>query len=260
MNLVFASGFLVPQSLLGINYFRGLQEHIVAAGRHAAIFPKVPPLGSCKERAEGLAKAIFAAYPTGQVHIIAHSMGGLDSRTLIGGNLGGLADPGRIMSLTTVATPHRGSPVADLLVGPRPDGLRRLVYDGISQALSLLGIDTGALANLTTLQALNVPDTARTHPGIRHRSYFASGRPGPLATCLALALGHHYLQADRGQENDGLVTLDSAQYGEFQQPFWRCDHADAVGHNLDTLDLGGFHFDHFAAFDAIINGLELSPA
>jgi hypothetical protein len=160
------------------------------------------------------------------------------------------------MSLTTVATPHRGSPVADLLVGPRPDGLRRLVYDGISQAISLLGIDTGALASLTTLQASAVPDTATTHPWICHRSYFASGRPGRLATCLALAPGHHYLQGDLGQENDGLVTLDSAQYGDFQRPFWPCDHVDAVGHNLDTADLGGFRFDHFAAFDAIINQLK----
>jgi triacylglycerol lipase len=259
MNLVFASGFLVPQRLLGIDYFRGLRDHIAAAGRHVPIFPEVPPIGSCEERAEKLAEAISAAYPTGEVHIIAHSMGGLDSRTLIGSNLRGLADPGRIVSLTTVATPHRGSPVADLLVGPRPDGLRRVVYDGISQALSLLGIDTGALANLTTARASTVPDTARTHPGIRHRSYFASGRPGPLATCLALALGHRYLHGDSGQENDGLVTLGSAQYGEFQRPFWPCDHADAIGHNLDTADLGGFRFDHFAAFDAIIRELEGPP-
>ena len=33
MNFVFASGFLVPQHLLGINYFRGLEAHL--AGQHA---------------------------------------------------------------------------------------------------------------------------------------------------------------------------------------------------------------------------------
>jgi hypothetical protein len=75
MNLVFASGFLVPQRLLGLDYFRGLQDHVAAAGRHAAIFPDVPPIGSCEERAQKLAEAIFVAYPTGEVHIIAHSMG-----------------------------------------------------------------------------------------------------------------------------------------------------------------------------------------
>jgi hypothetical protein len=55
------------------------------------------------------------------------------------------------------------------------------------------------------------------------------------------------------QENDGLVALDSAKYGEFQQPFWQCDHADMVGYNLDPVSL--FDFKHLAAFDAIISQL-----
>ncbi|HSV23253.1 MAG TPA: alpha/beta fold hydrolase, partial [Xanthobacteraceae bacterium] len=108
MNLVFASGFLFPQSLLGIDYFRGLSGHIVQAGMPAPLFPKVPPIGGFETRAQALADAIQQAYPVGPIHIIAHSMGGLDSRTLIGRNHHGLSDPGRIASLTTVATPHRG--------------------------------------------------------------------------------------------------------------------------------------------------------
>src|ERR1700693_665055 len=121
MNLVFASGFLVPQRLLGIDYFRGLKDHIAKAGVHEALFPRVPPAGTSKVRAQALADAIQQKFPAGEVHIIAHSMGGLDSRTLIAGNLHGLSDPGRIKSLTTVSTPHRGSPVADLLGGPHPE-------------------------------------------------------------------------------------------------------------------------------------------
>jgi triacylglycerol lipase len=255
MNLVFACGFLMPQRLLGIKYFRGLDAHIKQAGAHKAIFPLVPPIGTCDERAKVLADAIQQAYPDGEVHIIAHSMGGLDSRTLIAGNLNGLSDPGRIKSLTTVSTPHRGSPVADLLAGPQPDDERRLIYDAIRHAIGLLGVDTGALANLTAQAALRVPDAAKTHPHIRYRSYFASGRPGRLPTCLALAPTHHYIHGVTNQENDGVVALESAKYGEFQQPYWPCDHFDMIGHNLDTLDVGHFQFDHFAAFDAIIRQL-----
>ena len=50
----------------------------------------------------------------GPFHLIAHSMGGLDSRFLIthlqpdGDN--------RILSLTTIGSPHHGSPIADLIV------------------------------------------------------------------------------------------------------------------------------------------------
>src|SRR6266568_4744432 len=116
MNLVFASGFFVPQHILGIDYFRGLKAHVEGNG-HQALFPEVPPLGTCEVRAEVLADAIQRAYPKGPVHIIAHSMGGLDSRTLIARNLDGLSSPGRVASLTTVSSPHRGSPVAEPRAG-----------------------------------------------------------------------------------------------------------------------------------------------
>jgi triacylglycerol lipase len=254
MNLVFASGFLVPQSFFKAAYFRGLKERFEAMG-HKTAFPEIPPLGSVEARAAALAEAIRDAYPQGPVHVIAHSMGGLDSRFLIGRNLHGLAEPGRIVSLSTLSTPHRGSPVADLLAGPSPDAPQRLLYEQLRAALAPLGVETGALAHLTSDAAARVPDAARTHPHIRYRSYFASGRPGPLPTCLALAPTYHYLLAATGQPNDGVVTLASAQYGEFQTPNWPCDHVDMVGHNLDTASLGAFKFDHFAAFDALIGGL-----
>jgi len=253
MNLVFASGFLVPQRILGIDYFRGLEAHL--AGRHATAFPVVDPLARSQQRASALADAIAQAFPAGAIHIIAHSMGGLDSRILIGRNLHGLSEPGRIASLTTLSTPHRGSPVADLLAGPRPGGLRRITYDLIRQAVELLGVDIGALADLTTERASKVPDVAQTHPHIRYRSYFGAGRDGARPTCIALAPTHGYVQLTTGQANDGVVAMDSARYGELQQPFWRCDHVDMVGHNLDTADLGGFAFDHLAAFDEIISRL-----
>ena len=59
--LVFASGFLVPQRLLGIGYFRGLEAHLV--GRHATLFPTVPPVGTSEQRARVLANAIQQRSP-----------------------------------------------------------------------------------------------------------------------------------------------------------------------------------------------------
>ena len=43
MNLVFASGFLVPQHLLGVDYFRGLRDRF--GNMHSVLFPEVPPTG-----------------------------------------------------------------------------------------------------------------------------------------------------------------------------------------------------------------------
>jgi triacylglycerol lipase len=260
MNLVFASGFSLPQQFAGINYFDRVEGHFT--GRHEMVFPPVPPFGTIKERAEVLAAKIQEKFPQGPVHIIAHSMGGLDSRALIAANLNGLSAPGRIASLSTLSTPHRGSPVADLLAGPRPDGDRRKFYDGIREAFGLVGIQTGALGNLTTESASKIPDVAKSHPHIRYRSYFASGRSGlllfglvpRLPTSVPLSLTHDYIGERTGQDSDGLVALNSARYGDFQQQFWPCDHADIVGHDLD-FGVTHFKFDHLAKIEAVVADL-----
>jgi triacylglycerol lipase len=254
MNLVFASGFLVPQHILGINYFAGVEDRL--RGRHETLFADVPALDTSERRASVLADLIQQRFPEGAVHIIAHSMGGLDGRTLIGRNLNGLSAPGRIASLTTLSTPHRGSPVADLLAGPKPHGLRRLVYETVSHALGQLGFPLGALGDLTTEGAARIPDVVETHSHIRYRSCFASGRPEPFRpTSLVLAPTHHYIHSVTGQPNDGVVALDSARYGEFQQPFFQCDHVDMVGHNLDAGEFSDFRFDHLAAIEGLISQL-----
>jgi triacylglycerol lipase len=262
VNLVFASGFLVPQRvrLLGINYFRKLEKHIENGGRHNAIFPYVAPLGSCQERAEALAEKIQRKFPSGDIHIIAHSMGGLDSRVLIANDLHGLS--GRIKSLTTIATPHAGSPVADLLLGTWP-GEGRL-GKAIAGVIKFLGLDKGALPDLSTDGAKIIPDPQTSHPDILYRSYAAVGRPGGLLsflglprkkTCVFLMPTHRCIVKVTGEENDGLVPFSSAQYGKFQKDaLWECDHADAVGWNLDFPWWS--KFDHLAHYDAIITDLE----
>jgi triacylglycerol lipase len=256
MNLVFASGFLVPQHVLGIDYFRGLEDHL--AGKHETLFPDVGPLATCDARADELADAIMdRKFPDGPIHIIAHSMGGLDSRSLIGRNLRGLSGPGRIASLTTLSTPHRGSPVADLLLGEKPtDPLDLLMFEAVRQALDQLSIPTGALGDLTTAGASRIPDVEKTHRHIRYRSCFAAGRPALLPTCVILLPTHHYVHSVTHQANDGVVAMGSARYGEFQEPFFRCDHVDLVGYNLDPP--GFSQFNHFAAIEALIAQLQSS--
>ena len=71
--------------------------------------------------------------PITKVNLIGHSMGGLDARVLISPNTAGStssADPrdqifgmdygDKIATLTTVATPHWGSPLADIALGIVP--------------------------------------------------------------------------------------------------------------------------------------------
>ncbi|MDX1429700.1 MAG: lipase, partial [Rhodothermales bacterium] len=59
-----------------------------------------------------------------KLNLIAHSMGGLDARYLIAQC--GLHD--RVATLTTIATPHRGTHIAEFIV-TRPERLRDLLAD-----------------------------------------------------------------------------------------------------------------------------------
>ena len=92
-----------------IEYFRGITGHLRAAGNRVFV-PCLSPTRGILERAEQLKEFVDRELPDQQFHLIAHSMGGLDSRHMITH----LEMAVRVLSLTTVGTPHRGSPFADL--------------------------------------------------------------------------------------------------------------------------------------------------
>ena len=254
MNLVFASGFLLPQHVGKIQYFNGVRKLAEDKGHRPPLFHVVEPLGKSEARAGKLADAIRGAFKTGRIHIIAHSMGGLDSRYLIANNRDLAA---RIVSLTTLSTPFHGSPLADLVRGDSP-GLFSLGLGALSNVLDdSVGrlIDIGAVGDLTKAGAEAGPDVATTHPQIRYRSYAGSGRPGDPRTSDLLLIGHAIIHAHHGP-NDGAVAVESAKYGEFQET-WACDHLDMVGHDLDDVpQLRPRKFDHISKFDAIIDKLQ----
>src|SRR5262249_28090944 len=110
--LVFCHGMLAMSMLRmqipkDTNYFVHLRPFLSERGIHA-LFPNVEPTGGVAARAEQLRDQV--RYWTDEpINVIAHSMGGLAPRFLIG-RLGLAA---QVRSLTTIATPHRGSAIAD---------------------------------------------------------------------------------------------------------------------------------------------------
>jgi hypothetical protein len=106
-------------------------------------------LGSVQLRAQELAARINQKFPAGEIQIIAHSMGGLDARCMLAQNMLGLAAAGRVISFTTISTPHDGSPVANLLLG-EPDGLDFPFNSLLAQFAS---VNVHALVDLTTTGA-----------------------------------------------------------------------------------------------------------
>jgi triacylglycerol lipase len=259
MNIVLVHGILGFREKFGIQYFRGVAQHFTEKG-HKVIAPILDPTQGIEYRGGQLRDQINAALadgcidPAQKTHIIAHSMGGLDSRWMLSPvNPNRIAAP--IRSLTTISTPHQGSPIADLVdapeklapfgqlpFGPHPNLLQ--------PALDALGISLDGLRNLTTAYCKQFSATYTDNPAVAYFSVAGAGRSGLLETCAPFLLFHQYIRALTGQANDGLVTVASAQWGQFDANTWSADHADEVGTNLDTL--GPSSFPWLAKYDLIL--------
>jgi triacylglycerol lipase len=223
-NLVFASGVLIPQRIAGLDYFNGLRSQYPPA---TTLFPPVSVLGSVQLRAQELAERINLKFPAGEIHIIAHSMGGLDARCMLAQNMLGLAAAGRIISLSTISTPHKGSPVANLLLG-EPDGLDFPFNNLLAQFAS---VNVHAIVDLTTTGAPGFKDKDPV-PGIRYFAYAGAGLGSPLLFATQV-----YIQTREGA-NDGMVSVKSATWpNQLAEPAWDADHFGEVGYALNVPDL-----------------------
>ena len=255
MNLVFASGFLVPQAAFGQDYFRDLPRKYPDA-----LFATVSVLGSIANRAQELAAAISRKFPTGDIHIVAHSMGGLDSRYLLAKNLNGLA--GRVASLSTIATPHWGSPIADLLTGevapPLLSGLAARALAQLFKEFPGLKTHAGALSDLTTISAKQFNQDFPPTPGVSFYPYSGNGHGSAvlIPTHLLIRLRGH---TPEEQDNDGVVSVASASWpGALVEPLWETDHFGEIGYDLDEP---GFKtsFAYLDAFDRVVARAAASP-
>src|SRR2546421_448283 len=90
------------------NYFPGIVDSLEAAGNRV-LLPWLSPTGGIAVRARQLKDFIDTHSPGEPVHIMAHSMGGLDARHMISA----LGMEKHVLTLTTLGTPHRGTSFAD---------------------------------------------------------------------------------------------------------------------------------------------------
>jgi triacylglycerol esterase/lipase EstA (alpha/beta hydrolase family) len=101
------------------HYFKGIRTHLRSNG-FDVWHTQVDWAGSVTKRSSDLKRAVEALLQTTgaeKIHIIAHSMGGLDSRHMLFDNRNN-GFHRKVASVTTISTPHRGSPVADFILNP----------------------------------------------------------------------------------------------------------------------------------------------
>ncbi|MBI3407492.1 MAG: hypothetical protein HY040_03940 [Planctomycetes bacterium] len=193
------------------NYFPGIVESLQAAGNRVLI-PTLSPTGGVADRARQLKTFLDLESPAEPVHLLAHSMGGLDARYMI--SKLGMAD--RVLTLTTLGTPHRGSAFADWGL-ERLERLVRPVFD-------FLSIPSQAFYDLTTANCKKFNHEVPDVPGVRYFSV-AARHDGSFMNPEWLLPYNIVYQAEG--PNDGVVSVASASYGE-RIEVWDGDHFTLV--------------------------------
>lgn len=202
--IVFCHGMLAMTMLRmqmpeDTNYFFHLHPFLRERGIEA-LYPNVEPTGGVVDRAEQL-RDLIRHWTLEPINIIAHSMGGLDARYLI--SRLGMAE--RVASLTTIATPHRGTAVADWFCLNFRQRVPLLL------TLEAFGINVDGFRDCRTDACHSFNEGTPDAPGVRYFSYTASVPSSRVSPLLRRAW--NILTPLEGA-NDGLVSVQSARWGE----------------------------------------------
>lgn len=174
--------------------------------------------------------------------IIGHSMGGLDARYLT--SPAGLNRSDLVAAVLTIATPHRGSEIADVALGLLPGFVEGMVDDILKiLKLSSPNDDEGeAFYDLHTDISYTFNTTYTNNPDVQYYSIAGKG-DGTVNLMAPFLVTHPIISYYRGN-NDGLVSVDSSQWGHFLGT-WEADHLDEVGTFLSYNSLlGGKEFKY----------------
>jgi triacylglycerol lipase len=219
-------------------YFPGIADFLTAAGNRV-LEPRLSPTHGVADRAAQLKAFLDRHLPGECVHLIAHSMGGLDSRYLIARL--GMAD--RVLTLTTIGTPHRGTAFADW-------GVHRLGCV-LRPVLGLLNIPFQAFYDLTTARCRTFNEEVPDAPGVRYFS--VAGRHDGHWLNPEWKLPQWVVTEAEGP-NDGVVSLASATYGESCE-IWEGDHLSLVNWHSPVGQVIGRRRERTPAYSALVRRL-----
>lgn len=221
------------------HYFPGIPELLTAAGNRVLV-PRLSPTCGVAERAQQLKEFLDKEAPGEAVHLVGHSMGGLDCRYLISR----LGVGSRVLTLTTIGTPHRGSAFADW-------GISRLERV-LKPLIDFFGIPHQAFYDLTTERCKRfndeVPDLARV------RYFSVAGRFDGNWIDLLWQPSYRIVHAAEGP-NDGVVSLASATYGEGIE-IWEGDHLSLVNWPNPSAQARGTWRDRAPEYATLIERLK----
>lgn len=175
-----------------------------------------------------------------KVNIIAHSKGGLDCRYLISS----LGYGDRVASLTTINTPHRGSEIITIL-NKLPDGIYRFIADRLNKPFLLVGEkQPDCYSSSKQLDPAYCEKFNEDNPdaeGVMYQSYTSVMRN--MFSDSLLSIPYLMMCTQKGRQNDGLVDVSSAKWGDFRgvlesEKNRGISHGDMI--DLKRDDINGF--------------------
>lgn len=257
--IVLAHGFFGTDNFAGLDfatYFFNVKEHLNKQGEMYVYTPAVDPFNSSDYRGDQLIahiEKILKETGYAKVNIIGHSQGGLDARAVAHKR------PDLVASVVTVATPHYGAPVADVVLQLVDDPLYQDVLNELLKLIGAplyddLGNETDVFKALYLFSQPGINEFNASHPN-QPGVYYASvtGRSDnhdggsectpdvpqsfisawdsemdPIDAALSISEGITDGGIGKSDPNDGLVRVKDARWGIF----WGCipaDHLDQVG-------------------------------
>jgi triacylglycerol lipase len=211
-----------------LHYFKGLRTDLMKHG-FTVYHSNVSWAAGVEKRASELKDDVIKILEkegAEKVNIIAHSMGGLDARHMLFNSRDSDRLHECVASLTTISTPHEGSPFADWGTENLPHVIPIAQKLGLSlKGLQDLRTDKCQLFN-NDLNVIEFEKSCETK--IKFQTY--AGVQKFWGVFDALKLSFYIIEKEEG-DNDGLVSIKSAKWRDryFMGLVENTDHLNELG-------------------------------
>lgn len=279
--IVLAHGFFGFEDFAGtgfITYFYGVKDDLAERGEAQVFTPAVDPFNDSETRGEQLlahVERVLAETGHAKVNLIGHSQGGLDSRYVAA------VRPDLVASVTTFATPHRGTPIADVVLGLVEDPRARDLADRLVRLIGMAlydaaGEETSVFNSLRQMSTPGIDAFNARYPNQDGVAYYSltgrSDRHDGYPDCEVTDPPRFVYTHDRDLDpieplldiseqivdggradiaNDGLVRVRDARWGRFLGCV-PADHFDEIGHLFGDSPGRGNDWDHLAFYADLI--------
>ncbi len=274
--IVFAHGFFGFEDFAGlgfVDYYWHVRADLAAHGEPQVYTPAVDPFNDSETRGRELlahVERVLEETGAARVNLVAHSQGGLDARVVA--NL----RPDLVASVTTIATPHEGTPIADVVLRVVADRRLQDLLDALVRLVAAplydaAGDETSVFAPLRLFSRGGSDAFNAAHPDEPSVRYYSiAGRSGRSLAAEFCRRGDRasFLrrydsttdptdallsvpQAILDEPSDGLVPVSSARHGRFLGCI-PADHLDEIGHLFGDSPGLLNDFDHLAFYRDLV--------